>query len=256
MDHQQSVKNQFGDNAHKYVTSTLHAKGKDLEMMKAWVEQSGLGDSLLDIATGGGHVANSLASYFKKLVALDLTTEMLNSAKSFIESNGHRNVSFIEGDAQELPFADRTFEVVTCRIAAHHFPDIKSFVKETHRVLKEDGAFVLADNVAPEVDEFDNFYNELEKKRDYSHFRAYKKSEWIAMIEEEGFTVESLFTFSKTFQFESWCERMSLSEEEIQHLNNWIVAASDATKSFFCMNNQDGKVQSFQGQSVVIIAKK
>ncbi|GAA3328418.1 hypothetical protein GCM10020331_072300 [Ectobacillus funiculus] len=78
------------------------------------------------------------------------------------------------------------------------------FAAEGYRVLQENGKFLLIDNVAPEQNELDTFYNTVEKKkRDKSHYRAWKKSEWISLLERSGFTVQQLVTFSKkTFQFE------------------------------------------------------
>lgn len=58
------VVNQFGSNAKNYVTSQMHAKGKDLDMMKEALKGRN-NKALLDIATGGGHVANALAPFFE-----------------------------------------------------------------------------------------------------------------------------------------------------------------------------------------------
>lgn len=256
MDHQQSVKAQFGSNAKNYVTSPLHAKGNDLEWMKQWVQQNGKGGILIDIATGGGHVANTMAPFFDKVVAFDLTPEMLEQARLFVTGNGHKNVEFTIGDAQALPFEDQSFDYVTCRIAPHHFPQVELFVKEVYRVLKTDGVFILADNIAPEKEELDEFYNELEKKRDFSHFRAYKKTEWISMIEHIGFRTESLVSFKKKFIFETWCKNMSLSAEKVEELTQWILSSSEDMKNYYMVETTCGKIQSFEGQSVVVIAKK
>lgn len=128
---------------------------------------------------------------------MDLTPEMLTAAETFIKGNGYSNVVFVEGDAEKLPFQDHSFDLVTCRIAPHHFPNVQQFVSEVHRVLKANGKFLLDDNVAPEGNEFDHFYNKIEKIRDYSHFRAWKKTEWINMLEQEGFEIQELYRFEK-----------------------------------------------------------
>jgi ubiquinone/menaquinone biosynthesis C-methylase UbiE len=256
MDHQQSVKKQFGQNAHNYVTSPLHAKGDDLAWMKQWIIENGKGGVHLDIATGGGHVAHTFAPLFDQVIALDLTPEMLTAAEKFIKEQGHSNVSFQLGDAQALPFADETFDVITCRIAAHHFPRVQVFVQETYRTLKKDGVLIIADNVTPEKEELDQFYNELEKRRDPSHFRAYKKSEWISMIEEAGLWTDFLVTFKKKFIYETWCHNMSLPAEKMKELNKWILSSEKYIKDFFKVEVKEDTVQSFQGQSIVVVASK
>ena len=65
MSKEELVKQQFGNNAEKYVKSKIHAKGPDLQYVVQQVE-SRHNNRLLDIATGGGHVANVLAPLFKR----------------------------------------------------------------------------------------------------------------------------------------------------------------------------------------------
>jgi ubiquinone/menaquinone biosynthesis C-methylase UbiE len=255
MSNKENVVNQFGENAEKYVTSKGHAKGKDLEMLVEIVKDNKNGH-LLDIATGGGHVANALAPLFEKVVALDLTSRMLEKAKEFIEGNGHTNVSFVQGDAEALPFPDQKFDTVTCRIAPHHFPNVQQFVDGVHRVLKKDGSFLLIDNVAPEIDEYDQFYNTVEKKRDHSHYRAYKKTEWISFLEKKGFRIETMITFKKQFSFQKWCEMMGLPENEKRELNNDMVSSSKNIIEFFSIEIEDNQVLTFQGEAMLLTARK
>jgi ubiquinone/menaquinone biosynthesis C-methylase UbiE len=247
---------QFGKNAGHYVTSQSHAQGEDLRKLVEIIAEKNPSGELLDIATGGGHVANALSPYFKQVVALDLTPEMLEKAKGFIESNGIKNAAFVQGDAENLPFPNDSVGTVTCRIAAHHFSDVRKFVKEVQRILKEQGLFILIDNVAPEVREYDLFYNKVEMKRDPSHVRAYKKSEWISLLEHEGILVEEMIRFRKKFSFDTWCEMMDVTEREKQKLNDFMTQASKPCIDFFSVEIEEGKVQTFQGQSILIVGTK
>jgi ubiquinone/menaquinone biosynthesis C-methylase UbiE len=250
------VQKQFGKNASHYVTSKSHAKGLDLARVVEIVKEKGASEKMLDIATGGGHVANALAPYFQSVTALDLTEDMLQEAERFIRSNGHENVVFVQGDAENTPFPDDSFDVVTCRIAAHHFPNADRFISEVYRVLKTGGLFVLVDNVAPEKVEYDKFYNTIEKKRDPSHFRAYRKSEWISMVENAGLGVDSLYTFEKKFIYETWCTMMDLPANDKAELNTYMKAASESLKKHFSIGFSGDIVESFKGQSVLIAAIK
>jgi ubiquinone/menaquinone biosynthesis C-methylase UbiE len=256
MGDKEKVLHQFGKNAANYVTSLSHAKGDDLQKLVELIGGRDRGGAVLDIATGGGHVANALAPFFKQVIALDLTPEILEKAKGFIESNGNGNVSFVLGDAENLPFPDSSFGSVTCRIAAHHFPDVTQFVREVFRVLQENGLFVLVDNVAPENPQFDQFYNTVEKARDHSHVRAYKKTEWISMLEGEGFTIENMATFKKKFQFDNWCSMMDLAQEEKEQLNAYMLRAPREIGQYFFIEHQSQQVQSFQGQSMLLASCK
>jgi ubiquinone/menaquinone biosynthesis C-methylase UbiE len=255
MDIKKDVQQQFGNNANSYVSSPIHKDGKDLLMMVEMAKVNGQ-ELLLDIATGGGHTANAFAPLVKKVTALDLTAEMLAAAESFITGNAHSNVEFVRGDAENLPFPDDSFDIVTCRIAPHHFPNVDIFIKEVHRVLRSKGKFILDDNVVPETEEFDQFYNTIEKIRDYSHFRAWKKSEWIQKLEESGLEVFEWHRFEKTFRFESWCNNMKLSDSEREHLTQFILESSDMIKDKFKIIIQDDKVNSFVGEAIVLKAIK
>ncbi|OEH93577.1 class I SAM-dependent methyltransferase [Bacillus solimangrovi] len=249
------VQKQFGRSADSYVTSKGHRKGKDLKKLVE-IAQTNRTEQALDIATGGGHTANALAPFVQKVIAMDLTIEMLTAAEEFITSNGHHNVDFVQGDAEKLPFSDGLFDIVSCRIAAHHFPNIETFISEVHRVLKNGGQLLLDDNVASEVDEFDQFYNHIEKVRDYSHYRAWKKSEWLQMLEVKGFEIQELHRFEKQFEFHNWCERMHLSDVEKQALNELMMQSSESVKSKFRIHIENEQVISFQGEAMLLRARK
>ncbi|WP_335869813.1 class I SAM-dependent methyltransferase [Bacillus sp. 2205SS5-2] len=255
MDIKKKVQKQFSQSAGSYVKSEIHANGEDLHELIRLANVTKK-DRVLDIATGGGHVANGLAPLVKEVVALDLTERMLQKAEAFIRGNGYTNVSFIVGDAEKLPFPDEAFSVVTCRIAPHHFPNIEQFIAESIRVLQEKGTLLLIDNVAPEKEEWDVFYNTVEKKRDPSHYRAWKKTEWLKLIEEKEFQVKQLIVFSKTFSFESWFARMRMPENDKEELEEYMLNASGDTKHHFQIQEENGRVTSFNGQSVLIVAKK
>jgi len=250
------VRKQFAKNAEKYVTSAGHAKGDDLALLVA-SSQASTDMKVLDIATGGGHVANALAPLVEQVIALDLTAEMLQVAERFIRGNGHQNVDFVAGDAEHIPFEDDFFDLVTCRIAAHHFPDVPSFISEALRVMKPGGRLLLIDNVAPERDENDQFYNEIEKWRDGSHVRAWRKTEWIRMLELAGFRMETMVSFEKHFIFEDWCNRAGLPEPESKELEASMLSAPSIIKKYFNFEvTQSGRLVSFKGESVYIQAVK
>ncbi|AXF56332.1 class I SAM-dependent methyltransferase [Salicibibacter kimchii] len=250
------VQDTFSAAAEKYVNSTLHAKGKDLQALATTNKLTGE-EVVLDIATGGGHVANALAPLAKEVTAMDITVEMLESAETFIRGNGHDNVRFVEGDAEGLPFADEAFDVAVSRIAAHHFSRPDVFLQESFRVLKSGGSFFLLDNTAPEADVFDTFYNEIEKLRDPSHIRAWKKSEWTAKIEEAGFTVQYVQRFRKTFDFQDWCDRLDVAAETRTLLQSKMIdAPSSLQQKFNIQYGEDENVSSFDGESILLQASK
>ena len=255
MDTKKDVQQQFGKSADSYVSSPIHKEGKDLQTLLQMVSATGE-EELLDVATGGGHTANAFASIVKNITAVDLTPEMLVAAENFIKGNGHQNVRFLKADAENLPFSNEAFDIVTCRIAPHHFPNVNQFIEEVYRVLKPNGQFLLDDNVVPEEDLFDHFYNAIEKRRDYSHFRAWKKSEWLRMLELAGFEIYEWHRFEKTFRFDPWCNRMNLSQDERDKLSEYIQGSDPKVKDKFRIVIEEHQVVSFQGEAIVLKAIK
>src|SRR5579862_3234761 len=79
------------------------------------------GDIVLDVAAGTGHIARSLATKARHVVASDLTQEMLRLGKAEADAAGLRNILFEQGDAAHLPYLDASFDLVTNRFAVHHF---------------------------------------------------------------------------------------------------------------------------------------
>lgn len=251
----ESVRSQFSKNPDKYVNSVVHAKGEDLQELIEEVKRLHV-KRAIDIATGGGHVANGIAPYVGEVIATDLTPAMLNAARKFIENNGHQNVRFQQADAEQIPFDDQYFDLVTCRIAAHHFSDVHSFLREAHRTLKMGGTLILIDNVSPEDDELDRFYNDIEKMRDPSHVRAYKKSEWVGMIEQRGFHIEKIGIFKKSIDFDFWCDRMSVSPAQKEEVEKRMLNSSTRAKEYLQIKVGDGHIRSFQLESILIVAKR
>ncbi|RKN70679.1 class I SAM-dependent methyltransferase [Paenibacillus ginsengarvi] len=255
MDIKEQVKAQFGANAANYVASPRHASGGDLDVLSEWVKPERAAKAL-DIATGGGHCALALASAVDEVTTLDMTPEMLREAEAFLAAKGIANVHYVQGDAEQLPFGDESFDLVACRIAAHHFPDPDRFVQEATRVLKSGGCFILMDNVAPESDRLDALYNDAEKRRDPSHFRAWKKSEWVRRTELSGLRVEQLQQTAKAFEFEPWCARMNVSEPVRRQLEADMLGWPEEVRRQLRVREENGRLVGFEGSFMMLKARK
>ena len=144
----------------------------------------------MDIATGTGFTAFKLAPKVARVIATDLTPEMITKAAEFAQEKSLKNVSFSLAAAESLPFPDASLDLVTCRIAPHHFQDVPAFLSEVHRVLRTDGLFCMVDSVSPESEKLIAWQNRVEWLRDNSHVYGYPPSEWDAMIVNAGFSLE------------------------------------------------------------------
>lgn len=183
-----AVKEQFSQHAEYYAQSTAHAKGHTLDVLLEFAELTGK-EQVLDIATGTGFTAFAFAPKVANVVATDLTEEMLVKAAELAQEQAIPNVAFSLAAAEALPFADAAYDLVTCRIAPHHFQDVPAFLSEVHRVLRPNGLFCMVDSVSPESEELIAWQNRVEALRDDSHVYGYPPSQWDAMITAAGFTI-------------------------------------------------------------------
>lgn len=180
----------FDEHAEAYVDSNVHRSGDDLDTITEWCDGA---ERALDIASGAGHTAGALFdSGVNEVLITDAAPRMIKTAEAtFPDLQG------VMADAERLPFARSAFDAVSCRIAAHHFPDPRAFVVEFARVTEEGGVFAFEDNIAPMDDDLDAFLNEVERLRDPTHVRSHRESEWIDWVKEAGFDVESTIVLKK-----------------------------------------------------------
>ncbi|MEZ5850857.1 MAG: class I SAM-dependent methyltransferase [Hyphomicrobiaceae bacterium] len=259
------VQQQFGANAAAYLTSTVHAKGASLQRLVELVKPQA-GWVALDVATGAGHTAAVFAPHVSRAVASDLTPQMLEQVEHLARERGLANMETAIADAEDLPFDDASFDLVTCRIAPHHFPNVALFLSETFRVLKPGGIFALVDNVSPDEETTPGFskaelrdaaigYNAFEKIRDPSHGRALATAEWIELIADTGFDLTHREHAPKAMDFASWCKTMQVPADTVTHLRAMLEDASPALKAFLKPTEQDGKI-GFMLDELIAIARK
>ena len=208
MEIKESVEKQFSPVASNYATSAVHVGGPDLAAMLAAVELSGA-ERALDAGSGAGHTALAFAPKVAEVVALDLTEAMLAQGRRLARERGLTNITFQRGDVERLPFPDASFDLVTSRYSAHHYPHPLAALREFARVLKPGGVFLLVDVVAPEQPAQDTFLNAIELLRDPSHVRDHTVAQWLSMCAAAGLAAEELGGWPLRLEFESWVARMN-----------------------------------------------
>ena len=247
------VKKQFGKNAQKYVESVSHAASHDLDTLIEWVEPKS-SSVVLDVATGGGHVVKKLAPLVQTVFVTDLTKEMLANTKNHL--NDFNNLIYMIADAESLPFLDQSFDLVTCRIAPHHFPNPSKFIEEVARVLKPKGKFLLIDNVVPDDSELATFMNTFEKLRDDSHVRCLVLEEWFELLKANNVSVERFQIDKKEYDFPVWVERTTESQEQINKVNDYIYRAKQKCKTYYQVKETNGKIMNVSVDQCMIMGEK
>lgn len=175
----------WSQRADAFRESPVHREGPDLDLLVEWCEP-GHEVKVLDVATGGGHVARRLREAGCTVVTVDPAPGMRPD---------------VVARAEDLPFQDGSFDVVTCRIAAHHFEDIRKAVAEMGRVSER--LFVIEDNVFR-----GEHVEEAERLRDPTHVRCYSEEEWKEMVTDAGFEVEQVEYFPRRQSVDEWLARV------------------------------------------------
>ena len=225
----EQIQHNFGAVAANYVTSKVHSSGPDLIWLAETAGLTGT-EHVLDIATGGGHAAFALAPSAADVVALDLTRPMLEVAQKEAEARHLFNIRFLEGDAQAIPSEAGSFDVISCRHAPHHFPNIRQAVSEWARVLKPGGRLLLVDSTAPEEEDLQSFLHEVEILRDPSHVRNHPISAWQTMLKEAGFTLDQVSESGTFLDIPSWTQRMRTPATSVAQIEQMLRDASPAAR--------------------------
>ncbi len=249
------VQAQFGGSAQAYVQSAGHAAGEDLERLLAWGRQRSAA-RVLDVATGGGHTALAFAGFTPTVVAVDLTAPMLEAARTFILGQGVEGVRFLAADVEALPFKDASFGVVTCRIAAHHFPELLPAVRQVARILRPGGSFLVQDILGHDDPELAGFLLEVEKRRDPSHVRAYRELEWRAFLRAAGLTVIDEAVTTKVRGWDEWTGRMRMSPETKADLERFILQAPGRYREAYDFRLDGDRILSFADRMLLLRADK
>jgi SAM-dependent methyltransferase len=233
----ESVRSQFGGVAGAYAASSVHAAGPDLPLFVAAAELTG-SELVLDLGSGAGHSTLAMAAKAKEATGLDLTPEMVAEAEQLAAQRGVRNVSYRQGDAAKMPFANGSFDVVTTRYSAHHYADPQAVLAEAFRVLKPGGRFVMVDTVAPEDPALDSFCQAFELLRDPSHVRNCRASEWLRLLAAAGLPGEVVERLPVVLDGADWVARMRTPEPKVAILRTLFREATPSQRAAFDLRDE------------------
>ncbi len=235
-DIKQSVHDQFGRAAARYKTSQVHATGEDLVRIGKLVQQQEQ-PYALDAGCGAGHASMAIAPYSRRVVALDLTPHMLEQVEQLAAERGFSHIETRQGDVEQIPFGDNSFDLVISRYSAHHWPDPLTALQECARVLKPGGRFILSDTVSPEEPAHDTFLQTFELLRDASHVRDHTLAQWQAMFERNGFRSRVVFTWRLPLDFQAWTARMATPPARVAMVQHLYENAPEEIRTAFAIQD-------------------
>jgi ubiquinone/menaquinone biosynthesis C-methylase UbiE len=184
--------------AQLYRESEAHREGEDLDLVVEWAEGA---ETALDVATGGGHVARRLRKAGINVVTVDPAPGM----EPDVISRG-----------EDLPFADGSYDVVACRVAAHHFEDVEKALSEMARVSRD--RVIVVDNLF-----LDGRAEEADRVRDPSHVRNYTEKEWRELFESAGLRIEEVRRLPKQIEVDPSLERAGTPERDAERFRELLA---------------------------------
>jgi len=249
-DGKELVRRQFGANAEAYVRSAVHGHAPSLARLVE-VARPRADWRVLDVSTGGGHTALAFAPHVRQVVATDLSSEMLAAAERFAGERGVTNVEFQTADAEALPFPDASFDLVTNRIALHHYPEPRRAIAGMARVLRAGGLLVLVDNVVPPDRQTAGYVNAVEKLRDPSHQWCFPRVRLETYLTEAGLTVEHAEDSYKEMDFEDWADRMGCDAPKKEKLRSLICDAPEEARAHFHPRLEGDRLRFSLGETLL-----
>jgi SAM-dependent methyltransferase len=211
---------------------------------------------VLDVATGAGHTGLYLASMGYDVTLADLTQRMLDKAAS-IAAQRHLTVKTALHPAEQLPYPAEYFDLVTCRVAAHHFSSPERFISETARVLKQGGFFLLIDGtVADGEPAAQDWLHAVEKLRDPSHNRFLTPGKWETICQAHGLSIRSsdIYPFKQP-DLNWYFETAATPDKNRIEVLELVARAPDSARALFRIGEEDGKIV-WWWQRLTLIASK
>jgi SAM-dependent methyltransferase len=200
----------WSNRADAFRESPAHREGPDLDLLVEMCDPAE-GVKVLDVASGGGHVARRLREQGCVVVTVDPAPGMRAD---------------VVARAEHLPFDDGSFDVVTCRIAAHHFENVRAAVAEMARVAER--VVVIEDNLF-----MDEQVEEAERLRDPTHVRCYSEDEWKVMLTAAGLEVERAELLERRRDVGDWLERVDTPHADAETVKELLgERISDGTMVF------------------------
>ncbi len=221
-----SSSKRFNSIASGYATSEVHSGSPTLDRLHELLPPV---DSVCDIASGAGHMGLGFAGIASQIVAVDPAPNMLAQVQRLAKER-NITVETIEAFAESIPLASATFDLVTCRLAAHHFSDLPKAMTEMVRLTKLGGYIAIIDMEGNENPILDTLNHEIEVLHDPTHVRSYTAKYWRELFVENGLEIETCencyWEIPDGLTVKRWCELGDSGEEAFHAIQDRLASAS------------------------------
>lgn len=172
---------------------------------------------VLDVAAGTGHLGRAIAPKVQRVIAVDMTPEMLQQGVGEAARAGIANIVFEQGRAEKLHYPDDSFDMVVTRLSLHHFTDPHPAIREMARVCRPGKQIGVMDMVSPDDTAMAARYNRIERLRDPSHTRCLTIAELQMALTDAGLTNVETASRNIEVNLNSWMD-LTGAEAEIRRI--------------------------------------
>jgi SAM-dependent methyltransferase len=184
---------------------------------------------------------------------------MLKQCRELAEERGV-SVECVEAFAEAIPLPTSSFDLVVCRLAAHHFKDVQKAVNEMARLTKPGGHVAVVDMEGDEDPALDELNHDIEVLHDPTHVRSYTASAWRAMFAASG--LEPVACEGRCREFRAglavgrWCELGRSGDDALKAIRDRLAATpAEMLASLDITRDSDGEFR-IPVRTVLIVGRK
>lgn len=236
------IQQQFTRTADVYARMRQTTDERGLDALVALCEPAASARAL-DVACGPGFLTLALARRCSEATGFDATDAFLQLAREEAERRGLRNVRFQQGDAEQLPFEDACFELVTCRAAFHHFPGPGRVLAEMARVAAPGGRILVADLLGSEKPEQAELHDRIERLCDPTHERALPASELGRLFAEAGLAAARDIRSSLDYDLDEWIAHGAPGDAERAEILSLMESCLDGDRAGLNVRREHGQLR-------------
>ena len=221
-----SSSERFDTLARNYAVSEVHVSSPTRDRLHEIVPQP---ESVCDVASGAGHTGLGFAGIARRIVAVDPAPNMLAEVRRLAGERGVSGVETVAAFAESIPLPDQSFDLVVCRVAAHHFNDVGLAMSEMTRLAQPGGYVAIIDMEGDEDPAIDALNHDIEVLHDPTHVRSYAASQWRAFFEANDLDLEICenrwWEFPAGLTVGRWCELGNSGDAALQEIRARLSTA-------------------------------
>jgi ubiquinone/menaquinone biosynthesis C-methylase UbiE len=215
--HKEAVQKQFAKTVEAF-SKTLTRDTAEIMAEKVEFAKPKPGELTLDVACGPGELVLGLAARVGFARGIDLTQAMLLQAREFQRQRNISNAAFDRGEAEQLPYPDHSFDLVSCQCSMHHMPKPEFALREMVRVMKPEGRMMVIDCLSPESDPKFELHNKIESLRDPSHTCSLRLTAFLSMFDAQGLEILRQSLKRRERSFNTWMLRAGVDSKHKRYL--------------------------------------